>query len=243
MIAIENSSLADFKLSTLNGAGKVPIADNGIRCAARYIYMQQLVPSTVKKFTIETDTQQLQVELIGKGDRIRINMGVPTFDGHLIPTAALGEQLNKTINIDGTSHQISAVGMVEAHCVLFLTGIDYLDLKNLGSRIENHVYFPNGCMVDFAEVLNSELIKLRLWEKGKEVVVAAGRASCAVAAAAMRLNYTARRVVIRTIGGEFEVLWNDNESSIYITGGADSIFCGEIDIEKLLGNKIESPLN
>lgn len=243
LVAIENSNLGDFKLSAFNSNGCLTIGDNGIRCAARYIYEQQLIPSSYRRFSVETSTQSVEVEIIGKGDRVRINMGRPVFAGNLIPTLGIGEQLNKSINVDGTVQQICAVGMGGAHCILFRTGIDYLDTREIGSRLEKHVYFPNGCTVDFSEIVDPELIKVRIWQKGQEQVVAFGNSCCAVAAAAIRTGVTARRLIVRTAAGELELLWDDNDADIFLTGSVDVVYTGEMDVEGYVAEKTESILS
>lgn len=243
LIAIENSCIADFKSTSFNTNGIISLSENGVRCAARYIHDQQLLASSVKKFSIETYSHRFEVEIIGKGDRVRVNLGHPAFLGHLIPTTGLGEQLNVNINVDGTSRKICAVGMGEAHCVLFLTGIDYFDICNMGTQLEKHPYFPKGCVVDFAEIVDPEMIKLRCWKMGKENTTTLGYSCCAVAAAAMKLGHSARRLIIRTAAGQSELFWNDNSANIYLTGAVQHVFCGEIDIERYLEEKNDTLLN
>ena len=67
--------------------------------------------------------------------------------------------------------------------VFFVDNIEDFDLKKIGPKIENHKFFPEKCNVTLAKVINKDLIKVRVWERGAGLTKACGTAACATAVA------------------------------------------------------------
>ena len=65
-------------------------------------------------------------------------------------------------------------------------------MKNLGPKIENHEFFPEKCNVTLAKVINKNLIKVKVWERGAGLTKACGTAACATAVAA-NINQSSRK--------------------------------------------------
>ena len=62
--------------------------------------------------------------------------------------------------------------------------IEAFDLQTIGPKIENHQLFPEKCNVTLAKVMNKNLIKVKVWERGAGLTKACGTAACATAVAA-----------------------------------------------------------
>ena len=55
--------------------------------------------------------------------------------------------------------------------------------SKIGPTIENNKLFPEKCNVTIAEVINQNLIKVKVWERGAGQTKACGTAACATAVA------------------------------------------------------------
>ena len=73
--------------------------------------------------------------------------------------------------------------MLEIHMCFFCKSIEDYDLEKIGPEIENHKFFPEKCNVTLAKVINNNLIKVRVWERGAGLTKACGTAACATAVA------------------------------------------------------------
>ena len=116
--------------------------------------------------------------------------------------------------------------MGNPHCSLFLDEFQSLDWEALGRQIESHPYFPNRTNVEFIRVVNRAEIEVRFWERGVGKTFSSGTGSCAAAVASILNGYADRRVKVRTLGGNLEIRWNDDET-LCLEGPAKLICEGE----------------
>ena len=70
------------------------------------------------------------------------------------------------------------------------------DLKIIGPRIENHELFPEKTNVTFAQVIDSNNIKVNVWERGAGLTKACGTAACATAVAAIKNKLTNNKITL-----------------------------------------------
>ena len=49
--------------------------------------------------------------------------------------------------------------------MVFGKSIENINLDEIGPKIEHHQLFPNKTNVEFIEVVNSNKIKMKVWEK------------------------------------------------------------------------------
>ena len=116
--------------------------------------------------------------------------------------------------------------MGNPHCSLFLDEFQSLDWEALGRQIEIHPYFPNRTNVEFIRVVHRAEIEVRFWERGVGKTFSSGTGSCAAAVASILNGYADRRVKVRTLGGDLEIRWNDDET-LWLEGPAKLICEGE----------------
>lgn len=57
-------------------------------------------------------------------------------------------------------------------------------LAEVGPVLERHPLFPDRVNVEFAQVLDKENIRMRVWERGSGITQACGTGACATAVAA-----------------------------------------------------------
>ena len=145
------------------------------------------------------------------GDLVEVNMGEPQLRWLDIPLAVKME--TKTLALpDGPA----AVGMGNPHCVFFVADAEATKVEKQGPLFEVHPLFPERTNVDFAQVIDRQTIRLRVWERGAGETLACGSGACATAVAAHRRGLTDAKVMIRLNGGDLTVDWR--EDGVYMTG-------------------------
>ena len=100
----------------------------------------------------------------------------------------------------------------------------------LGPQIEAHPYFPNHVNAGFMQVLNPHEIKLRVYERGSGETLACGTGACAAAVSGIRLNVLKSPVLVNTRGGQLNIEWVNTEAPVMMTGPAEIVFEGTIEI-------------
>ncbi len=228
VLVIEKSDVADFGMSIYNNdGGKVEMCGNGIRCLARYVYERCM-----------TEKVQIKVETLGgiivpeiMGDRIRVDMGAPSLDTNdwLYEDERV---VNKKIEVNERYVNITLVSMGNPHCIVFVDDLDELDLSSIGPHFENHVMFPNRINTEFVKLLNEREVVARVWERGSGETLACGTGASAIVVASVLSGKTARKITVHLKGGDLEVEWAD-DNHVYMTGSADFVFQGNIDLSLL----------
>ena len=122
------------------------------------------------------------------------------------------------------------VSMGNPHFVIFTDRQTTADVTRLGSELETNPVFPQRCNIEFARVEPDGSIRTRVWERGSGITQACGTGACATAVAASltgRSSHTSRIVMD---GGTLNIEWRTEDNHVYMTGGASSVFEGEIEI-------------
>lgn len=117
------------------------------------------------------------------------------------------------------------------HAVKKVADLDKLDLRENAKDIRYHEAFrPIGTNVNFYEEIAPNHIKIRTFEKGVEAeTLACGTGVTACALVYKSHNENSGNIIkVDTLGGQLSV--NTNDNSIYLTGGAEFVFKGEINL-------------
>lgn len=238
LILIKKGAAADFEMVMYNPDGsRGAMCGNGIRCVARYVYDSGYVDSP--KFTIESMGKVKLIELFLNGGEVegaRVNMGAPILKAADVPVVSDSRRvINKPVNIGGRDFNMTCVSMGNPHAVMFIdeSPRDF-ELEKFGPLFENDKMFPNRVNAEFARVINKNEIEMRVWERGTGETLACGTGACATAVAAMLCGYAENCVTVHLIGGDLKIEWNGSENdSVYMTGPAEYVFTGEIDLNKI----------
>ena len=212
----------DAELVFFNSDGsKSTTCGNATRCIARHL-MQDLHKS---KLTLTTGNKILTAKDLGQG-LISVNMGNPEMEWNNIPISEEIDTLK--LPIEGSP---TATGMGNPHCTFFVDDVDQIDLENLGPKFENHPLFPEKTNVQFASVLGPSHLRARVWERGVGITLSSGSSSCAVVVAAVRNNFTKKKVVVDLDGGQLEINWQSD--GVWMTGETAHSFDGHLTEEFL----------
>ena len=116
----------------------------------------------------------------------------------------------------------TAVNVGNPHIIFFVNKIDNFDIKKIGPNIENHKIFPERCNVTIAQVVDENLIKVKVWERGAGLTKACGTAACATAFAGKLNNLTNNKTDIEFEDGKLTISI-DEKNSIHMKGPVSDI--------------------
>jgi len=224
ILLLDNSGKADFRMRIFNADGsEVEMCGNGIRCCAKYIWDRQLSEKHVLE--IETAAGIIRPEKIG--DLVKVDMGSPVLEGRQIPVDLDGLVQDYPLIIEDKTFNITCVSMGNPHAVIFVDDVDSFDVQRYGPRIETHTLFPRKVNVEFAQVLDPQTVRMRVWERGAGETMACGTGASAVAVAANLKGMVQKKVTIRLLGGDL-LIELDEGGHVYMTGPAEEVFEGRI---------------
>lgn len=225
VIFIEKSMIADFKMRIFNSDGtEAEMCGNGIRCFAKYIYDQKLTGKDILKIETLAGIKEVKKEkhiLEPSKETIEqyvVNMGKPIISGNL------------SISVLDKNIQLTKILIGNPHAVIFTKDIENIPIKKYGPLIENHKYFPQKTNVEFVEILENNLVKMRVWERGSGETFACGTGSCAAVVAGVSNNLIKRDVKVLLKGGELDINWDEKTNNIYMKGIATKVYDGIMEI-------------
>jgi diaminopimelate epimerase len=243
----------DFEYVIHNADGsEVEHCGNGARCFLRFVREEGLSQKSplvvkVKKGIIElTDTKEGWVS---------VHMGTPMFSWEQLP---FDPQFSKTIQtvegfevrrIEWPPHEASSmplpyfdfsvVSMGNPHAVCVVHELDDLPLQVMGPWLEHHASFPQRVNVGFMQIISRREIKLRVFERGSGETLACGTGACAAVVSGIARGLLDSTVSVHARGGHLQIEWNSTyldarngiASDVILTGPAQTVFKGELDIQ------------
>ena len=201
---------------------------NATRCIARLL-MDERGLARVK---LSSKGGMLACSDAGQGS-VMVDMGPPRLDWQQVPLAHEVDTLNFPLDVGGASLPVSALSMGNPHCVLFVPDADKAPVTQLGPKIEILPLFPNRTNVEFAQVLDRDRIRMRVWERGVGVTLACGTGACATAVAAIRRGLTGRKVELMLDGGSLTIEWREEDGHVLMTGPTAMPFRGRLELDRL----------
>ena len=233
LVMILASETCDFRMRMFNADGsESEMCGNASRCIGKYVYDKGLTSKTT--LTLETlagvKVLQLFIGVDQKVEKVTVDMGEPILDAALIPvTSDKNRVINEPLAFNAEiRYNITTVSMGNPHAVIFTTDILQLDLPKIGPVIENATIFPRRTNTEFIEVLTNNHVKMRVWERGSGETMACGTGACASVVAGVLNGLISRRTTVELLGGELTIEWKEEDNHVYLTGGATTVFEGEI---------------
>ncbi len=221
VLLIESSRKAAFKMRILNSDGsEADACGNGFRCIALYAHKKMGLPV---RFQFESRAGLIQAQV--KGGRVCVG---------LVRPSQLQEKAE--LQVSGNRLHYSFINTGVPHAVIFVEGLDKIDVNGLGRAIRNHERFrPKGTNVNFVEVQGDHEIEVRTYERGVEgETLACGTGSTAAALISCLLGNAHSPVRVKTKGGEILTVDFIKQGSkiekVTLEGPARFVFEGKITV-------------
>jgi len=227
MLVIEESQnrQADFGFRIFNAdGGEVEQCGNGARCVALYIKERKLS----KKLDIRLSTLGGILETEHRPDqKIMVQMGVPRFEPQHIPF--LTDKLANTYELPLNDQMvpISVVNVGNPHAVIMVDQLRSDEVQGLGEKISRHSSFPQGVNVGFVQVIDTQQIRLRVYERGSGETLACGSGACAAMVIGRRNGLLQERVTVTQPGGTLTIDWQGPQTMVKMTGPATMVYHGK----------------
>jgi diaminopimelate epimerase len=220
---------ADFRYRIFNAdGGEVEQCGNGARCFVRFVRDKGL-----------TDKREIRVETLGgliaprlePDGRVTVDMGAPVFDPARVPFVTASDALVQPLDVGGARVEIAVLSMGNPHAVQVVDDVDAAPVATQGPLIEGHARFPRRVNAGYMQVVDRHAIALRVYERGAGETLACGTGACAAVVAGIRRGLLASPVRVATRGGELTIAWAGADNPVLMTGPAETVFEGEIEIE------------
>ena len=220
LILIQRIETAEAFMGIYNPDGsEAGACGNATRCVAD-ILMRDSGRNTVTIRTISGDLPAMR----HADGLIRVDMGRAQLDWSNIPLARPMDTLH--LDLPG---EPAAANMGNPHVTFFVTDLDAVPVTETGPRLEHDPLFPQRANIGFAQVLDPETIRLKVWERGAGLTLACGSGACATLVNAVRRGLTLRRAKLIVDGGVLEIEWRD-DAHVLMSGPVATAFMGEIDL-------------
>ena len=259
LLLLDTSKKADSKMRIFNADGtEVEMCGNGIRCLAKYIWDNKL---ETRKLAIETMAGIMKLEKSGPlfkvdmgepiltpekipvSSPVTTRLSSPTLRSmpkdspksrHPVPYGTgrhTSRVINYSLKINSKNFKINCVSMGNPHTIIVVNNVQTVPLNNYGPLIEKHRFFPKRTNVEFIQILNRKNIKMRVWERGAGETKACGTGAAAGGVASSLLGLTNRKISVHPPGGKLLIEWSSKDNHVYMTGPAEKVFEGTINIK------------
>ncbi|MEM8642336.1 MAG: diaminopimelate epimerase [Cyanobacteria bacterium P01_G01_bin.54] len=223
----------DYTMRIFNSDGSEPeMCGNGIRCFARFVADLEGAPSAQQRYKIHTLAGVMIPELLPSA-QVKVDMGEPQLLAQAIPTTLADpseKAIARPLDVAGQTWDVTCVSMGNPHCITFVPDVAALDLAQIGPQFEHHAVFPQRINTEFAEVVRSDYLKMRVWERGAGITLACGTGACATVVAGVLTDRCDRQTTVELPGGPLQIHWDAPTNRLYMTGPAQRVFTGQCEL-------------
>ena len=225
---------ADFTMRIFNADGSEALmCGNASRCIGKYVYEKGLTDKTSVRLLTRAGIKTLMLHVDGNNhvESVTVDMQEPCFADCSLLATPDGSMLEGRVVVCGQELCGTFVSMGNPHFVVFTDDADAVDVAALGRALEVDSLFPERCNIEFASLMGTDCIRTRVWERGSGITLACGTGACATAVAATLTGRAGRKSTVVMDGGALEIEWSQADNHVYMTGPAEFVFEGEINIE------------
>lgn len=223
------SSAVDFSYRIFNADGsEVAQCGNGARCFARFVREKGLIDRDL--IHVATKNRRLVLEIVERG-WVRVEMGKPQFSPEAIPLQMPLPAGEYELTLGGRTVHFGAVALGNPHAVILTPELRDAPVSIVGAELNRHPLFPEGVNVGFVQLLASNHIRLRVYERGVGETLACGSGACAAVAVGVDQKWLEVPCRVDLPGGSLEIEWPARDRPIYLVGPAEFVFEGEIEIK------------
>ena len=219
---------ADYSRRIFNADGsEAMMCGNASRCIGKYLFEKGLT----RKDTIRLETLsgikilKLHIQDDREVESVTVDMLKPLLQN---PEQFVGPSV---LAADGRIFEGTYVCMGNPHFVTFVDDIDTIDIAHYGKLLEHNEAFPQRCNIEFAQRIDDDSFRTRVWERGSGITMACGTGACATAVAAFLTGRASRQSHIVMDGGTLQIEYSESDDHVYMTGPAAFAFEGEIEVK------------
>ncbi len=215
------SGKANWAWDFFNSDGsRAEMCGNGARCFARFI---QKVVGAEDEITFETMAGVITANF--QGERVTVSL-----------TAPKDLRLNELVSLKSGTTTVHSLNTGVPHSVIFVEDADQAMVQSIGAEVRHHEHFsPKGTNVNFVQILGSNCIRVRTFERGVEgetLACGTGVTASALISATLR-NFTSP-VQVQVAGGDvLEVSFKkagDEFSDVCLSGPAEFVYEGRVEV-------------
>ena len=203
-------AIASYRIWNADGSASQQCG-NGARCVAAWLVRDG---AAAPAFVLDSPAGTHAVERLDAGT-FRVAMGVPEFDPGTIPLAKFA-----------AAQDAYDVTFDEDTRVRFGAVYD-TPVARIGRTVQQSAWFPAAANVGFAEVVATDHIRLRVYERGVGETLACGSGACAAVAVLRRRGRVGPDVTVSLPGGELRIAWPGGDAQVSMAGPATFVFEGE----------------
>ncbi len=194
---------ADASMRIFNADGsEAENCGNALRCTAKLLWDQgrlksgegriRTVSGIVPVRIMQRDSEEYLVEVEIRNIR---------WERKHIPMRGTGTAAKVSIRIPGKTYDATCLSVGNPHCVIFQFSVHEEEVRVSGPLVEHHDLFPDRVNAGFCRVVNENLIRLIVWERGSGMTGACGTGATAAFAAARSRNQVGCDVGVEMPGG------------------------------------------
>lgn len=218
LITLASATDADVRMTIWNPDGsEAGACGNATRCVADLL----MAETGRAGVSIRTIAGVLPAERLPSGP-IQVDMGPARLDWQDVP-------LNKpmdTLRLD-LPGEPAALSMGNPHVTFFVADLATAPVTRDGPIFETNPLFPQRTNVGFAQIIDPETIRLKVWERGAGLTLACGSGACAALVNANRRGLAHQSARVLVDGGELLINWRD-DGHVLMAGPVATSFTGEV---------------
>ncbi|ATW01739.1 diaminopimelate epimerase [Candidatus Legionella polyplacis] len=224
-----NDKKIDFLYTIYNSNGKeVFQCCNGVRCLYKFITHNNITQK--KRITIATkftksitflNQKKTITTIIKKPKLINIIKSFDYFKKNHFHTLFVKKTLK---------YKIYTIDIGNPHAIIVKKNINKISIKKIGKQISKHSFFKEETNVEFMQIINSNYIKIRVYERGCGETKSCGSGAIASAIIAKIFFNLKKKINVLFSNGKLSVYWPSIYSPIYITGPAKIVYEGVLQI-------------
>ena len=237
VLVVERSTTpgVDFRYRIYNNSGdEVEHCGNGARCFVRFVRDKGLTDKD--SIRVETVNNLLELTLQPDG-RVTVDMNAPIFEHAQLPFDAAGLQPERRgdfelwpLDLGDYTVPVAVLSMGNPHAVQIVADVEHAPVGLQGPAIEGHPRFPRGVNAGFMQVVDRSHVRLRVHERDAGETLACGTGACAAVVAGIRMGLLDARVDVQARGGLLTIEWQGGSSHVLMTGPAQTVFEGVMEL-------------
>jgi len=206
--------------------GEAGACGNATRCVASLLMDERKTDHAI----VQTISGLLDSQKTGVGANglpvIAVDMGLARLDWREIPVAQACDTNHLPVGA-GVLQDPVGTNMGNPHATFFVDDLDSVPIADLGPRLEHHAFFPERANIGVAQMVGTDRLRLKVWERGAGLTLACGSGACAAGVAAARRGLSGRQVEVIVEHGTLVIEWM-RDGHVLMTGGIALAYKGEL---------------